>query len=134
MIHLDTTFAVDLLRERRRGELGAATRFLASLKLEETVISPFVQCELFIGAELSQWTAQAKAEIHHLCSVFAVAFPDERFPEVYGEIASYLQRSGLIIGVMDVLIAASAILDEAPLVTRNARHFERIPHLELLSY
>lgn len=134
MIHLDTTFAVDLLRERRRGESGVATRFLSYLDLEETAISPFVQCELFVGAELSGRTVQAKAEIDELCAIFQVAYPDDRFPEVYGEIVAGLQRSGQIIGTMDALIATSAVLDDAPLITRNARHFERIPYLEVLSY
>jgi len=35
---------------------------------------------------------------------------------------------------MDLLIGTAALLAEAPLVTRNIRHFERIPNLELLTY
>lgn len=134
MIHIDTTFAIDLLRERRRKQIGLATQFLSRLNLEETAISPFVQCELLVGAELSGRTAQAKVEIDELCAIFQVAYPDDRFPEVYGEIVARLQRSGQLIGTMDALIATSAVLDDASLVTRNIRHFERIPDLEILSY
>jgi predicted nucleic acid-binding protein len=35
---------------------------------------------------------------------------------------------------MDLLIAATALADGVPLVTRNVRHFERIPDLRLLEY
>jgi predicted nucleic acid-binding protein len=35
---------------------------------------------------------------------------------------------------MDLLIAASALVEGVPLVTRNASHFEHIPDLRLLRY
>ncbi len=35
---------------------------------------------------------------------------------------------------MDLLIAAAALLDEAPVVTRNLDHFQRVPGLEVLTY
>jgi len=35
---------------------------------------------------------------------------------------------------MDLLIATAAVLDEAALVTRNARDFARVPGLELVAY
>jgi predicted nucleic acid-binding protein len=35
---------------------------------------------------------------------------------------------------MDLLIAAAAVVDGAPLVTGDRRHFERIPDLKLSDY
>ncbi len=35
---------------------------------------------------------------------------------------------------MELLIAAAAIVDDAPVVTRNVRGFERVPGLHVLSY
>jgi predicted nucleic acid-binding protein len=35
---------------------------------------------------------------------------------------------------MDLLIATSALLDDAPLVTRNVKDFSRVPGLRLLEY
>jgi predicted nucleic acid-binding protein len=35
---------------------------------------------------------------------------------------------------MDLLIATAAILDDATLVTRNARDFQRVPGLRVLTY
>ncbi len=39
-----------------------------------------------------------------------------------------------MISTMDLLIAAAALSDEAPLVTRNLDHFSRIPELAVMSY
>jgi predicted nucleic acid-binding protein len=35
---------------------------------------------------------------------------------------------------MDLLIATTCLYHEAPLLTRNRRHFERVPGLRLLAY
>jgi predicted nucleic acid-binding protein len=35
---------------------------------------------------------------------------------------------------MELLIATSAVVDEAPLVTRDVKDFKRVPGLELLLY
>jgi tRNA(fMet)-specific endonuclease VapC len=134
VIHLDTTCAVDLLREARKGEDGAATRFLSSFKSERITIGIFVYCELHVGAELSQRTDRGKEELRRLWPRFRIAYPDERFPEAYGRIASILRQSGQMVGIMDVLIATLALVEGAPLVTRNIRHFERVPDLKVLPY
>jgi tRNA(fMet)-specific endonuclease VapC len=134
VIHLDTTCAVDLLREARKGEDGAATRFVSSFKSERITIGIFVHCELYLGAELSQWIDKGKEELGRLWPRFRIAYPDQPFPEAYGALASVLRRSGQMIGIMDVLIATLALVEGAPLVTRNIRHFERIPNLKILPY
>lgn len=35
---------------------------------------------------------------------------------------------------MDLLIATSALLDEAPIVTRNVKDFSQVPGLRVLGY
>jgi tRNA(fMet)-specific endonuclease VapC len=134
VIHLDTTCAVDLLREARKGENGAATRFLSSVQSETVVIGLFVQSELFLGAELSQRADKAKEELRRLWPRFRIAYPDQRFPEVYGALSSTLRRQGQMVGIMDVLIATLALVDGAPVVTRNVKDFARIPNLRVLPY
>jgi tRNA(fMet)-specific endonuclease VapC len=42
-----------------------------------------------------------------------------------------LRRSGQLIGDLDTLIAATAYVADARLVTRNRKHFERIPGVTL---
>jgi len=134
LIHLDTSFLVDVLRENARGKPGAGTAFFERITDEEIVISVFVVCELYAGAELSERSAAEFKHLSEFCRAIPIEYPDERFAGRYGRLLARLERAGTRISTMDLLIATTAILSEAPLVTRNIRHFGRIPGLVLLSY
>lgn len=49
----------------------------------------------------------------------------------YGRICAYLQRRGMPIGTMDMLIAAHALSRSLVLITNNVREFERVPGLTI---
>jgi predicted nucleic acid-binding protein len=49
----------------------------------------------------------------------------------YGNIRTYLQKSGIVIGSLDMLIAAHALSLSSILVTNNVKEFERVPDLEI---
>jgi hypothetical protein len=51
--------------------------------------------------------------------------------QVYGEIRAALGEKGRHIGGMDLLIAAHAIHERAPLATRNRNEFERVKGLRM---
>jgi tRNA(fMet)-specific endonuclease VapC len=51
-----------------------------------------------------------------------------------GDILASLRKTGQIIGVEDVLIAASAIANRCGLVTANTRHFMRIKGLKVQNW
>ena len=51
----------------------------------------------------------------------------QRFARIRGE----LRRTGQIIGDFDMLIAATAIEYDLILVTRNIKHYKRIPNLSV---
>ena len=134
MTHLDTTFAVDLLREARRRQPGAAMAMRGRLETEPLRISVHVACELLAGAELSRQRTEERQRVLRFCDAVDIAYPDARFAPAYGRLLASLQRAGQTVGTMDLLIAIAAILDEAPLVTRNTREFSRIPDLEVIGY
>ncbi len=134
MIHLDTSFLVDLLRERARGNKGAAHRMLQTLADEELAISIHVSCELHAGAELSKAPADEHTRVDALCAALRIVAADERFPVEYGRLFGELRRRGESISTMDLLIAAAARVEDARLVTRNVRDFERVPGLNVVSY
>ena len=48
-----------------------------------------------------------------------------------GDILVSLRKSGQIIGIEDVLIAASALSNQCSIVTANTRHFSRISGLKI---
>ena len=134
MIHLDTSFLVDLLRERARGAGGPAHQLLETLAEDELAISVHVACELRAGAELSRAPAKERTRVAALCSVLEIIPIDERFPLAYGRLLAELRRRGEAISTMDLRIATAARVDGARLVTRNVRNFERVPALDVIGY
>ncbi len=134
MIHLDTSFLVDLLRETRRGRGGPASKHLEALADVELRVSVHVLCELFAGVELSDRGAEERAAVEALTGGFEVVSPAAGFASTYGRLLARLQSEGRLISTMDLLIATAAVLDGAPLVTGNPKHFERIPELDVVTY
>ena len=134
MTHLDTSFLVDLLREAARGSKGSAHDALDNLADEELWVSLHVACELAAGAELSRNPEVESAKIDTLLGGVQIAYPDERFAQTYGRLLAWLQRRGDTIATMDLLIATSAVVDSAPIVTRNTKHFSRVPGLTVIDY
>ena len=51
--------------------------------------------------------------------------------EVFARRRSSLRQIGKMIADMDILIAATAIAHDLTMLTRNRRHFERVPGLRL---
>ena len=134
ILHLDTSFLVDLLRERTRGAEGPASAFLARHLDDELRTSLLVACELMLGVERSDRGGEERRRVEEVLSVVAVTLPTSALAPVYGRVLASLQRRGEVIATMDLLIALTALVDGAPLVTRNAAHFERVPDLRLLEY
>ena len=71
--------------------------------------------------------------VESLTSFLGIVYPDDRFAPVYARLLAGLQRGGEIIATMDLMIATAAIVDEAALATRNRKHFERVPGVDVVS-
>ena len=48
-------------------------------------------------------------------------------------VARTLQAAGLVIGERDTLIAGIALANDCRILTRNVRHFERVPGLQVVT-
>jgi tRNA(fMet)-specific endonuclease VapC len=135
MTHLDSSFLIDLLREQVRERPGAAFDFIESLDPTEVLaVSVHVLCELRAGAELTRRPLAEHETLDRLLSGLLVVYPDERFAAAYGRLYAATSRRATPMSSMDLLIATSATLDNASLVTRNVRDFSRVPGLRLLEY
>jgi predicted nucleic acid-binding protein len=125
---------VDLLRESARSEEGPASRMLGTIQEEELRMSVFVACELAAGAEMSKKPFEEKRKVDRPCSSLGIDYPDERFPPAYGSLLRTQKRGSGRISTMDLLIATSALVAEASLLTRHAKEFSRVPGLDVLTY
>jgi predicted nucleic acid-binding protein len=134
VIHLDTSFLIDFLREQSHGTPGPATAWLNQESSTPLGASLFVHCELFAGAAGAAHPAREQERIRGLLASIALVLPSDSFAERYGATLIHVQRASRSISTMDLLIATAALEDRAPLVTANRRHFSVVPDLEILSH
>lgn len=124
---LDTSICVDLMRGR-----GAALfKRLEHCKIGEAGISVITLAELEHGVEKSAKPEQNRTMLYTFCSPLEIVPFDHEAAVAYGAIRAELERSGRIIGPMDMLIAAHALAEGATLVTNNEREFQRVVGLAI---
>ena len=82
--------------------------------------------ELFLGAFKSDNTPKNLSLVNSLRERLILLELNEATMMLYGEIEAVLEKSGLMIGDFDVLIASTAINSDIILVSGNERHFKRI--------
>lgn len=104
---------------------------LKQIPINEIAISAMSVAELRYGIERlgsSQFTQQVVDDfIQHL----TILYWGNEETLFYGRLRHGLERQGLGIGAMDMLIAAQALSRKLTLVTNNIRHFERVPDLQI---
>jgi predicted nucleic acid-binding protein len=122
------------MRERNREIRGPATRKLESLGKTRIYASIFVLCELQAGARLSDNPQRELRRVNILFDLLTVVYPDRSFAVSYGEAESSLRKKGGSIPTMDLLIGVAAKIAGRPLLTRDTRHFKRIPGLIIEDY
>jgi predicted nucleic acid-binding protein len=134
VIHLDTSFLVDLIREQRRERSGPATAWLAGQGEEVFGVSVFVVCELETGVSRGLQAQRERVHLRDLLGAIETVFPDDRFAPVYGALLSRIWSNRRSIDTLDLLIATTARVDDVPLLTANVRHFAMVPDLEVMTY
>ncbi|MFZ4858355.1 MAG: type II toxin-antitoxin system tRNA(fMet)-specific endonuclease VapC [Desulfuromonadaceae bacterium] len=109
------------------------------LKFEEVgagniCISAIVLAELYYGAARHPKGIVIRREIDNFVSRLVVIPWDENAADHYGAIRASLEKTGTLVGAMDMLIAAHARSCGATLVTNNLREFDRIKGLTSLNW
>ncbi|MGJ3249146.1 MAG: type II toxin-antitoxin system tRNA(fMet)-specific endonuclease VapC [Elainellaceae cyanobacterium] len=124
---LDTNICIYLIKQKPTKVL---TRF-STFALSDIGISSITVAELEYGVYKSQQQEKNRnALMQFLISLEIVEF-DQTAATLYGSIRSDLECRGLVIGSMDMLIAAHALSLGATLVSNNVREFARIDNLSL---
>ena len=75
--------------------------------------------ELFYGAEKSKAKKKNWAIVENFASTFKIVPFDEKSCEIYARIRASLEKSGVPIGPMDLLIASISLSNNSILVTNN---------------
>ena len=122
---LDTNICIALIRQKP----AALIQRLTSLQPGDAGISSITLAELFHGVEKSARPEQNMSALEQFLLPLDLADFDQDAALAYGKIRSDLERTGQIIGSMDILIAAHAVSLNVIMVTNNVQEFQRVKGL-----
>jgi tRNA(fMet)-specific endonuclease VapC len=127
---LDTNICIYIIKQQPATVLNHFLEY----QVGDIGISTITFSELRYGvAKSTHREKNSKALDEFIIPLEVVSF-DEDAAHVYGDIRANLEKAGMPIGAMDMLIAAHAISLGIPLVTNNAREFVRIPALNIIDW
>lgn len=128
-VSVDTTFLIDLQRERSTGDDGAAHRFLKRSPDAELYLSTIALGEFAEGFDGAQHPVlNAMREGHVLVQV------DDQIAFTYARIVRELRRRGELIGTNDLWIGCTSLRLGIPIVTANVADFRCIDGLGIVQY
>mgnify|MGYP003314473310 CR=1 FL=1 len=94
-------------------------------------IPSIVIAEIEYGARKSRNYEKTIEIYRQFMNTFSNAEFNEKAAICYGEIRSYLEKKGDLIGPNDMLIASIVLAEEGILVTHNVKEFAKIPNLSI---
>ena len=97
----------------------------------EISLSSVTVAELFYGAEKSKARKKNWAVVEDFVSNFDIVPFDVKSCQIYAKTRASLEKSGVPIGPMDLLIASISLANNFILVTNNIKEFRRIKGLKL---
>jgi predicted nucleic acid-binding protein len=104
---------------------------LAQLRTDGLAVSIISYGELFEGALGAPDPATELARFRRFLARLTLLGLDDATMERFARLRAGLRRRGELIPDLDLLIAATALESDLTLLTRNVRHFARIPELRL---
>ena len=127
MYLLDTNACIRILN----GTSPSLVDHLRAVPRSLVRLSSVVKAELLYGARKSTRIAENLRLLERFFDTIASLPFDDRCAEEYGVLREELDRAGTPIGANDLLIAATARVHRAILVTHNVREFSRVAELRL---
>lgn len=113
-----------------KGTGNVATRFLETPP-KDVRIPSIVLYELEVGIAKSTSPAKRSEQLEALISVTGVLPFGLQEAKSAAQIRVELENCGQLIGPYDILIAATALANQATLVTHNTKEFGRIERLQI---
>ncbi|MEB3051330.1 type II toxin-antitoxin system VapC family toxin [Mycolicibacter sp. MYC123] len=129
-LSVDTSFLIDLQRERSAGDAdGAAHRLLKGSPEAELFLSTVALGEFAEGFDQPDHpVVNAVRNGHTLAPI------DEQTALTYARVSRELRRRGELIGANDLWIGCTSLRLGIPIVTANVVHFHRISGLGIVQY
>jgi tRNA(fMet)-specific endonuclease VapC len=126
MVCLDTSVLVALIRKDQAAIDGLTAEAERGGTVSTTVVN---LCELYSGAYGSKNPQEELAKVQDLVSDLGLLELDAGAAKRYGELVNDATLRRAPIGDFDLIIASIALEQGETLVTRNVKHFSRVPGL-----
>ena len=110
-----------------------AEAYAPHLKRRLRAIAFITVGELYYGADNANWDEPRRKELETTLGKFVVIPYDHEVARCYGRIMTGQRKQHRTIATNDAWIAACAVRHGFPLVTHNAKDFERISSLEVIT-
>ena len=125
---LDTDWAIDFLNGRQ--EIVEKIRELKGNGLALSLVS---LAELYEGVYYSREPEESRRKLEDFLSGVEIIALEEGICQTFGRERGRLRQERILIGDFDLLIRATCLYHNLTLLTNNARHFERIHNLRIVS-
>lgn len=122
---LDTDVCIEILR-------GNSNVLKARSQTVDLVATTWITaCELFYGAANSARLQQNQLLVQEFLATLPLLDFNHAAAELFGRNKAMLRQTGNTVADADLMISSITLAHGATLVTGNARHYERVPHLLL---
>ena len=126
MYALDTNTVIYFFKD-----MGHVAQHLFRLPPHEIALPSVVLYELEVGIAKSTAPEKRRAQLNELLTVVRVLPFSENEAAISAKVRATLEQAGTPIGPLDMMIAGTALANNAILVTHNTKEFSRIDSLSL---
>lgn len=123
---IDSNVVIDAIRSKQASTIS---EHFKKVDFSQIKISTVVIAELEYGALHSSNYSKSRNQYRNFIKGFEIIPFTEKEADFYGKIRQQLTEDGTPIGANDMLIAATALADEAVIVTHNVDEFSRVKGL-----
>lgn len=123
---VDSDWLIDAANGRKE-----AVEFLSDRSEGGLAVSIIAIGEVYEGAFRSTEPMEHLQLLRRFLAEFPVVNLDDAIVAEFGSLRAWLRKNGNLIPDLDLLIASTAIAYDLTLLTRNLRHFTRIPNLQI---
>ena len=127
---IDTNICIYIMNQRPSVVIKKFKRFEPG----EIGISTITVSELQYGIAKSLHRDKNQKRLEEFTTPFEILAYDTAAARIYGDIRFQLEKSGKLIGPLDMLIAAHALSRGLVLVTNNEKEFKRIKNLKVQNW
>jgi predicted nucleic acid-binding protein len=125
---VDTDWAIHHLNGH-----AVITQRLQDLQHEGLGLSVAALAEIYEGVYYSRNPEASEQSLMAFLESVSLIDIDAQTAQIFGRERGRLRASGMLIGDVDLFIAATALQHGVTVLTNNRRHFERIPGLSIES-